>query len=323
MENKGFLEQIADDLKQVWKTVSDAGQTGHLSELDRDVVLERFRSIYVRLKAADTARPEPMKTPAPKPQPLPEPRPQPVVEAPKPTPVPVPAEPKEEPVEKSSFHPEAPLPFDMPIKAAPEAPKPVATEAKPKEPEQPVVEKPAAAPARPVPATEAANPFLAKPLGRDVIDSLYGDAPLGESAPKTKAESAVSAPVPVVTPVASAPVDPAPEKPPHQKVLGEVIGNSGVSLNETIAPEKKADIATKLSAQAVTDIRKSIGLNDRFLLIRDLFAGNAAEYDRVLSELNSLPDIDEAFIYLQEHLVLDPNSEAVKLLVELVNRKYS
>jgi hypothetical protein len=313
MENKGFLEQIADDLKQVWKTVSDAGQAGHLSELDRDIVLERFRSIYARLKEADAVRTEPAKIPVPKPQPLPEPKSQSVGEVPKPTPA-VSVDPKEEPAEKSPFQSEAALPFDLPAKTGSEAPMPVAPEDRPREPIRPVTEKPTAAPvlSQPIQAAQAADPFRAKPIGRDVIDSLYGDGPNDEPAPKQKMEPAVPAPVAA-----------APAQPVAQKVLGEVIGNGGVSLNETIAPEKKADIAAKLSAQAVTDIRRSIGLNDRFLLIRDLFAGNAAEYDRVLGELNSLSDIDEAFIYLQENLVLDPNSEAVKLLVDLVNRKHS
>ena len=49
----------------------------------------------------------------------------------------------------------------------------------------------------------------------------------------------------------------------------------------------------------------SIGLNDRLAYIKHLFAGNAADYNRVLSQLNTFSDFDEAYKFIQ--LVVKPD----------------
>ena len=49
----------------------------------------------------------------------------------------------------------------------------------------------------------------------------------------------------------------------------------------------------------------SIGLNDRLAYIKHLFAGNAADYNRVISQLNTFSDFDEAYKFIQ--LVVKPD----------------
>ncbi|WP_417885462.1 hypothetical protein [Zunongwangia sp.] len=49
----------------------------------------------------------------------------------------------------------------------------------------------------------------------------------------------------------------------------------------------------------------SIGLNDRLAYIKHLFAGNTADYNRVLSQLNTFSDYEEAYKFIQ--LVVKPD----------------
>ena len=68
-------------------------------------------------------------------------------------------------------------------------------------------------------------------------------------------------------------------------------------------------------------MRHSIGINDRFLLIRDLFGGKAEEYERVIDELDAFTELDDAMIYIQENFEWNPDCDGATLLVELLERK--
>ena len=68
-------------------------------------------------------------------------------------------------------------------------------------------------------------------------------------------------------------------------VLGEVINHNVQTLADTIAPPR--DVASELRrSEHVTDLRRAIGINDKFLMIRDLFGGDAAAYEAAIGTLN-------------------------------------
>lgn len=75
--------------------------------------------------------------------------------------------------------------------------------------------------------------------------------------------------------------------------------------------------------EPVTDLRKAIGINDRFLLIRDLFGGDAEAFETAIAALNAFGDLDDCLIYIAEHYAWNPNSDGAKLLMELIERKLS
>ena len=85
----------------------------------------------------------------------------------------------------------------------------------------------------------------------------------------------------VATPAASA-------VPESEQVLGEVIKSDVQTFGDTIKPKDTA--AEQIVKGSVADITKAVGINDRFLLIRDLFGGSSEEYLMVckLHQLNLL-----------------------------------
>lgn len=105
-------------------------------------------------------------------------------------------------------------------------------------------------------------------------------------------------------------------------VLGEVINHDVQTLADTITPPR--DVASELRrSEPVADLRQAIGLNDRFLLIRDLFGGDAAACDRALDRFNRFENLDDCMIFIAEHYAWNPNSDGAKLMMELLERKFA
>ena len=71
----------------------------------------------------------------------------------------------------------------------------------------------------------------------------------------------------------------------------------------------------------VTELRKAIGLNDKFLLVRDLFGGDVERYEATIDTLDEFEDLDECMIYIVENFRWNPDSEAARLIVSLLERK--
>ncbi|MBR3590901.1 MAG: hypothetical protein IKL43_07850, partial [Alistipes sp.] len=136
--------------------------------------------------------------------------------------------------------------------------------------------------------------------------------PTVEPEPKveTKPEPApVSTPAPTPAPVAQPTAEPV--------RLGDVLGGKTTTLADKMAD----DSAPTAAFNRITDLRKAIGLNDKFLMIRDLFDGDAARYEDTITTLNEFDDLDECMIYIVENFVWNPDSEGAKLLVSLIERK--
>ena len=123
-------------------------------------------------------------------------------------------------------------------------------------------------------------------MDKQVILSLYGDAPTQPTHPHNPTPQARSYEAPHPAPPVAAPEPagqngPASDTAAHKKVLGETFANgNGVAMNEVLGKQTAhADVASKLQSQSISgDLRQCIGINDRFMLIRSLFNGNADQY---------------------------------------------
>lgn len=105
-------------------------------------------------------------------------------------------------------------------------------------------------------------------------------------------------------------------------VLGDVINHDVQTLADTIAPPR--DVASELRrSEPVTDLRRAIGINDKFLMIRDLFGGDAASYEAAIGALNDFDDFDECMIHIAENYAWNANSDGAKFLMELLERKFA
>ena len=109
--------------------------------------------------------------------------------------------------------------------------------------------------------------------------------------------------------------------PESEPVLGEVLKSDVQTIADTIQPKDTA--AEQIVKGSVDDITKAVGINDRFLLIRDLFGGSSSEYEKTMAELNSFDNLEDCMIHIIENYDWNPNSDGAKLMMELIERKYS
>lgn len=94
--------------------------------------------------------------------------------------------------------------------------------------------------------------------------------------------------------------------------------------NEVIAEQhQKIDMQSKLQNKPITDLAKAIGINDKFLFIKELFGGNADLYNQTIKHLNQVTDLNEAIIHIQENFDWDADNETAMAFIDLVRRKFA
>ena len=143
------------------------------------------------------------------------------------------------------------------------------------------------------------------------VEPAPAPAPMPAPAPQpTPAPQPAPAPAPMPAPA------PREEEAPQR--LGDVIAKNVTTLADKMAEEQPTAAYNR-----ITDIRKAIGLNDKFLMIRDLFGGDANLYEDTINHLNEYDDLDECMIFIVENFRWNPDSEGAKLLVSLLERKLS
>lgn len=108
------------------------------------------------------------------------------------------------------------------------------------------------------------------------------------------------------------------EETPQQVVLGDVLSGEQTTLADNLA-EQTIDVAT--AASASMSLRSAIGINDKYILLRDLFAGDSDYYERAIDRLDEFDSLDEAMLYIYDNFHWNPNSEGARLLMELLARK--
>jgi hypothetical protein len=110
------------------------------------------------------------------------------------------------------------------------------------------------------------------------------------------------------------------------KEIHELIGEGGESLNDRLKEEKK-EIASRLQDTPIKDLRKGIGINDRFTFVNELFRGDEAMYERSIKTINGFNILSEAEYWISRELKLklgwNDTSETVQHFYQLVRRRFS
>ncbi|MBC8006356.1 MAG: hypothetical protein H7X84_12850 [Verrucomicrobia bacterium] len=92
------------------------------------------------------------------------------------------------------------------------------------------------------------------------------------------------------------------------------------SLNDTMGENKTMD--SKLANGPILSLKAAIGLNDRFLFIREIFNNNSARYNDVIDRLDKMEHISEAVEFLKANLSMQKNEASMKF-VELLKRRFT
>ena len=146
--------------------------------------------------------------------------------------------------------------------------------------------------------------------------------PAPPATPEPKAEPVsepVAAPAPVVPQQPAAPAPQPISQPAEPQRVADVLGSGRKVLGDV----SQNEIMPTPPMSKISDLRKAIGINDKFIMLRDLFAGNEAQYNATIDALNSFASLDDCMIYIVENFAWNPDSEGAKLIVSLIERKLS
>ena len=109
------------------------------------------------------------------------------------------------------------------------------------------------------------------------------------------------------------------------KEINELITNKE-SLNDRLKQEKK-EVAHVLKDSPVKDLRKAIGVNDKFVFISELFRGDEAMYERSIKTINTFHILPEAEYWMNRELKVklgwNDTNETVQHFYQLVRRRFS
>jgi hypothetical protein len=113
-----------------------------------------------------------------------------------------------------------------------------------------------------------------------------------------------------------------PDRPDDIEIIADKYQSSQNYINQAIASKQtRDDLTTRMRSRPISDLRNSIGLNDKFLFIKEIFKGRPENYNQCIDDLNKAASFEEALDIAKGKYSLDEKNEAVKKLLALVKRK--
>ena len=101
--------------------------------------------------------------------------------------------------------------------------------------------------------------------------------------------------------------------------------NEHHTLGDVLEQAEDNSLAARLQRTAVSDLMTAIGINDKFLLLNELFSGSMEKYNKSIRALNSFSTLLGARTYMSELQIefqWDCESEAYKKLSDLIERRF-
>jgi hypothetical protein len=97
-------------------------------------------------------------------------------------------------------------------------------------------------------------------------------------------------------------------------------------LNEKLRANQ-LEVGAMLNNEPIKELKKGIGINDRFLFVQELFRGDESMYERSIKTIDSFAIYPEAQFWIQRELKLkigwNDDSATVKHFDQLVKRRFS
>jgi hypothetical protein len=110
------------------------------------------------------------------------------------------------------------------------------------------------------------------------------------------------------------------------KEINDVMGSNGSSLNDKLKGDV-VELAAALKEAPVRELKKAIGVNDRYVFINELFRGDEPMYERSIKTINNFRILPEAEYWMERELKIklgwDDSREITRHFYQLVRRRFS
>ncbi|GAC1424220.1 MAG: hypothetical protein NVSMB7_00090 [Chitinophagaceae bacterium] len=112
----------------------------------------------------------------------------------------------------------------------------------------------------------------------------------------------------------------------NRKELNDIMGHAGVSLNDKLKTGK-TELAEILTDAPIRDLKKGIGINDRYVFVNELFRGDEVMYERSIKTINGFRILAEAEYWMERELKVklgwDDGKATTQHFYQLVKRRFS
>jgi|WetSurMetagenome_2_1015567.scaffolds.fasta_scaffold02124_7 hypothetical protein len=110
---------------------------------------------------------------------------------------------------------------------------------------------------------------------------------------------------------------------PDSAIFADTFTGRKGTLNEQIGGKlEESDLLGSLRHQQVSDLSHVIGINDRFLFIREIFNNNAESFNQAVVRLDQADSLEDARAIILSYSGEIKENSAASQLLELVKRKF-
>jgi hypothetical protein len=108
----------------------------------------------------------------------------------------------------------------------------------------------------------------------------------------------------------------------NEKIISDRFKSQTASIHDGfLKSQKYEDLSTKLKSKPITNMADAIGINDKFIFIKELFNGNENKYNKTIEILNNATNFNDAYNYLMGNFNWDMDNSLVQILLDLIRRK--
>jgi hypothetical protein len=114
------------------------------------------------------------------------------------------------------------------------------------------------------------------------------------------------------------------QKIPESAIFADTFSHLPNSLNEQLGSLRDDDdVSDILKTKPLANLSDAIGVNDKFLFIREIFNGNPESYEQAISKLNETSNIADAKAIILSYAVNNEETDASRQLLDLMKRKFT
>lgn len=112
------------------------------------------------------------------------------------------------------------------------------------------------------------------------------------------------------------------DKSKDSEIIADRFSHLSSRINEQLGNQKdEDDVLEVIRKKPITKLEDAIGINDRYLFIREIFDNNKDTYRQAISQLDKADNLKDARTIIMSYTGENKESRAVKQLINLVKRK--
>jgi hypothetical protein len=113
------------------------------------------------------------------------------------------------------------------------------------------------------------------------------------------------------------------EKKHESSIIADTFSVSSDNLNERLGIKREADEYSDLiKSKPVKSLGEAIGVNDKFLFIREIFNGNPEAYEQAVAKLDNAENLAAAKEIINGYIEDTQESRVTRQFIDLLKRKF-